>query len=309
MFTTHKRTVLRTLIIMLLAVLVIASLPSARLEAQRGFADFVNMLFRVSWTRSLIEAGIGSADVPDVAPLYDVPPLDINNGIAETATVVIPDGPYILDIGSPFSVGERGAASVFGRILNLDISELSAVIRTDIDADDDDNDALQLVKEIIDGRGGSKFDYDVQPGIDGVQLIAISPDQYTLAINDHAQIDQLTFQGPGIQTALTQLDKPAYLGDGMPTLSLIDIATETVAISDDHSPLLQHVSGPSFYAESDLSTLWDAALDPTIDTIKAIEQSQTHLALQLADGSAEGYYDLLVFYDSTDTFNFARFGR
>lgn len=174
------------------------------------FSEFVNYGFSRDGLGAVFEFFGGSGVEAEVEPLSDQPVIILGNGISESASVAIPDGPFILPVGNPFSIGELPERSLLSRILGWEISELSGIIRYDIDADENDNDAEQLLAEIITGRSGAFFDYETVPGISGVELIDITTESYTLAFADGNARDTLTLTGEGVRAILRDLDCLQY---------------------------------------------------------------------------------------------------
>jgi hypothetical protein len=128
--------------------------------------------------------------IADADQIILPPDFDVNNGLPDVATVSLPIGPYILDIGEPHNVGE---------------GELARVVLGLVDADHDDNDAEQILYEIFTGTSGANLDFEDEPGILGVELLNISLSEFTLLIEDADVIDMLTFVGPGTEDILARL--------------------------------------------------------------------------------------------------------
>jgi hypothetical protein len=120
------------------------------------------------------------------------PDFDVNNGVADTKTVELPDDQYRLDIGSPENVGN---------------GELARIILGIVDRDADDNDIEQILFEHYTGNSGANLDFEFEPGIEGVDVV-VAPDKksFTLFIEDNGGdapvIDELTISGPGAEAAL-----------------------------------------------------------------------------------------------------------
>ena len=118
---------------------------------------------------------------------------DIDNGRADVASVDIPIGPYILDIGNTHNVGDGEFARV---VLGL------------VDSDGDDNDLEQILNEITTGTSGANLDFEREPGIVGVDLLKV--DQalayFVLGFEDGGLIDELTFTGPGTAALLSHFE-------------------------------------------------------------------------------------------------------
>lgn len=132
--------------------------------------------------------------------LADVDPIrltlqgfDIDNGSPDVASVDIPLGPYILDIGNTHNVGNGEFARV---VLGL------------VDSDGDDNDLEQILNEITTGTSGANLDFEREPGIVGVDLLEVDDAlaYFVLGIEDGGYIDRLQFAGPGTTAVLANLD-------------------------------------------------------------------------------------------------------
>lgn len=108
------------------------------------FSDCVNYGFSDPTIRAMLERFGGAGIEAEVQVLTDGPPIVLGNGIAESGTVLIPDGAFIIPVGDPFVIGELEGQSRLSLALGMRISELSGIIRYDIDADTNDNDVEQL---------------------------------------------------------------------------------------------------------------------------------------------------------------------
>ena len=173
------------------------------------FSDLVNFGFSVPSIRSVFEVLGGDDVATDIDPLTPDPVIDVGNGIAETASVELPIGLYTLEIGSPFGVGSKGGLSIMSDLIGLEVSELSGILRNNIDADLNDNDAEQILAELLTGKSGAKFDFETEPGIDGIELIELTPSSYTISIKDGNVRDILTLRGPGVGATLDDFDTEA----------------------------------------------------------------------------------------------------
>ncbi len=136
----------------------------------------------------LIET-LGPNLLADVEPITLTPDFDIDNGQEDVETVWLPDDPYILDIGTTQNVGN---------------GEFSRVVLGAIDRDSDDDDMTQILAEHFTGNSGANLDFESQPGIDGVQVVDVTPTEFTLLIEDDTATDRLTFTGPGAEAALAE---------------------------------------------------------------------------------------------------------
>ena len=261
-------------------------------EFEKSWSDFINWQFARPVPRALQRIASGSDDVPDVDPLYDTPPIDVDNGVAETATVEIPDDFYILNVGRPFRVGTEAPLSVVARQRMWEISEFSGVIRDDIDGDTDDSDVIQILKELVDGRGGSNFDCDLEPGIDGVEVVGLTPTTYTVTLEDNGVYDTLTFAGPGTALGLSDLDQPADLTDRTSAVSLVDLGQETV------------IADPAFQADRDVLAWIQAARDPENPAFELVSEQEDSIALWIDNPTTETR-DLVLLFDSSGALDFS----
>ena len=137
---------------------------------------------------------LGPNLLADVDPIRLPPAFDIDNGRADVATVSLPSGPYILDIGNTHRIGDGEFARV---VLGL------------VDRDGDDNDIEQILREIATGASGANLDFEQTPGISDVELLELSPEHFTLGFKEGGMSDisdRLTFDGPGPEAVLTRLD-------------------------------------------------------------------------------------------------------
>lgn len=138
-------------------------------------------------------AALGPNLLADVDPIALPPGFDIDNGRADVASVAIPMGPYILDIGNTHNVGDGEFARV---VLGL------------VDSDGDDNDLEQILNEITTGTSGANLDFEREPGIVGVDLLEVDEAlaYFVLGFEDGDAIDVLSFNGPGTAAVLAQFD-------------------------------------------------------------------------------------------------------
>jgi hypothetical protein len=172
-------------------------------------SDCVNYGFSDPTIRATFERFGGAGIEAAVQALTDGPPIVLGNGSAESGLVMIPDGPFIIPVGNPFVIGELEGQSRLSLALGMRISELSGIIRHDIDTDKNDNDVEQILTEIVTGQSGAFFEYETRPGISGVSLTDLTPRSFTLAFEDSAAEDTLTFTGAGAEAILQRLDSPA----------------------------------------------------------------------------------------------------
>lgn len=258
------------------------------------FSDYVNWSFGKPLLRAINAIIGGENDVPNVDPIFPNPIIDIGNSLEEEATVLLPTEEYIIaGIGSPFEIGSRyGGFSFLGQILGLRITEFSGIVRDTIDADLDDNDVEQILVEILTGQSGAKFDFETEPGIDGVELVGLTPETFTLALTTvDGTTDRLTFGGPGTRSVLETLDSDANIGDSTNAISIVDLATETVELGGQLADLL----GTSFAGSSDAETLFNASFsDPRITLLSQMLES---FSIRI---DVNGLSDYIVFIDSVD---------
>jgi len=267
-------------------------------EVRYTLTDTLNFAFSVPSIRSFIERAAPEQNVPDVDPLFDEPVIDVDNGISEMATVEIPDGQFIFEIGSPFNVGTKGGFSLLFKKKQAPVSELSSILRNEVDADADDNDAQQLLEEIVTGDSGAVADFERKPGIDGVKLTGLTPDTYTLRFEDNGVYDYLTFAGPGTEAILEEFDQraPASITDGMNNLSLVDIGEgESVEVGQALNPFSGVLDGPIEDADH-VEALVALAKDPVYDHIRLISEDEDSVSVQV-DNEMTGETDFLVFFN------------
>lgn len=278
--------------------------PLATIVEQVRFtlSDTLNFAFSVPVLKALFEAIAPGLNVADTDPLTEEPVIDVANGVSETASLAIPTGEFVFEIGSPFSVGTQGGSSFLSHLLGLPISELSGILRNEVDADDNDNDAQQLLEEILSGRSGAVLDFETEPGIDGVELVGLTPVSFTLAFEDgEAATDRLTLEGPGAEAILAEFDARdgADLADGHNNLSLIEVGTDTLELGDQAENPIYDVVGAEFAGDDDLENLIGAAKDPSYPVVTLISEGPGSVSVRI-DNAATGEFDLLVFYDPTD---------
>lgn len=89
-------------------------------------------------------AELGPDLLADVDPIILPPELDVDNGLPDEKTVPLTTGAYILDIGTTENVGDR---------------EFCRIVLGLVDSDDD-NDAEQLLNEIVTGTSGANLDFE-----------------------------------------------------------------------------------------------------------------------------------------------------
>ena len=277
--------------------------PQTATELSLFFADLVNFGFSDSEIRNVFErVGLGDVIAP-VDPLTPEPPIDVDNGIAESAIVELPLGPYILYIGNTFAVGEDGGVSAISDLIDLEVSELSSIVRSEIDADADDNDAQQMLAEILTGISGANLETEIQPGIDGVDLVGLTPDSFTFAFEDGAVEDRLTLAGPRAQAILEGFDTDANIADGVNSISLIDLATETVVLGDPDDNPLSDILPDGFNGAASAQELLEALIeddDGQIGGVTLVSVDDASFSVRV-DNAVTGEFDFLVFEDSSGT--------
>ncbi len=226
----------------------------------------------------------GPNEVADGFSLFPEPVLNVNDATSETASVYIPDDAYLfslglLDLGGPFGP----PSEFFGQAVNLNF-----------DRDADDDDAEQVLKEMIDGDGGAVFDFEREPGIDGVALLSITPDSYTLSFENGDALDVLTLQGSGIAAVIAKLDSPANVADGLNNLSLVDLSEETVVVGSGAANPVPEIAEERIATEGELVALLDAALDPADERVHFLSVEPESFAVRV-DNQATGAFDVLIF--------------
>lgn len=270
-------------------------------QVQFVLSDTLNFAFSVPPLRALFEAIAPGRTVADADPLTEEPVIDVANGISETASLAIPTGQFVFEIGDTFAVGTKGGFSFLASVLNLPIGELSGILRAEVDADADDNDAQQLLEEILNGRSGAKLDFETEPGIDGVALVGVTPANFTLAFEHGEATDRLTLEGPGAEAILAEFDARdgADLADGENNLSLIDVGSDVLTLGDAAANPIFDLVGEQFTGDADLAALIAAATGGTNAAVTLISQDPGSIAVRI-DNAATGEFDLLVFYDPAD---------
>jgi hypothetical protein len=273
--------------------------PQTVAELNLFFADLVNFGFSDREIRTVFETiGLGDVIAP-IDPLTPEPPIDVDNGIAETAVVALPIGPFILHIGNTFAVGENGGFSAVSDLIDLEVSELSSIVRSEIDADADDNDAQQMLAEMVTGVSGANFETEFEPGIDGVELVGLTPDSFTFAFEDGPVEDRLTLTGPGAKIILDDFDTDANVADGVNSISLVDLATETVVlVTSDDDPLSDVLENGVVDAESAPDLLEALTLDDDgrIGGVTLVSVDEASFSVRV-DNAVTGELDYLVFIE------------
>jgi hypothetical protein len=247
-------------------------LDALREGSAPGAAAFVEQFFD-----TLIEE-LGPKLLADVDPILLPPAFDVDNGRADDATVWLPTGSFVLDIGNSHNVGD---------------GEFSRVTLGLVDSDGDDNDAEQLLSEIVTGISGANLDFEWKPGIVGVHLVDISLEEYTLELEDGDTTDLLTFCGPGAEAVFAKLDAPANLVDFRNDLSFVEIGVEEVNVGLWWNPISDLVGWCLCTAE-DVEALMDAALSGD-ERIELIGFDDSRISLIVRNGLT-GSADMLILF-------------
>ena len=249
------------------------------------FIDVIALLFGATVAEGvdgffdgLIEA-LGSDLISDAELTVLPPDFEVSNGMADTTTVTIPDGPYIVDIGSAERVGN---------------AELARIILGFVDGDENDSDVQQILSELVTGTSGATLESEFELGLDGVQLTELSRTHYALEIADGAVADTLIFQGSGTETAIEDLNTRADLTDGESRLSLVEVGVEQVELGFWVLNPVVDLVGDTLDAAEDISALLRAAEigDGRIDLISRDADS---VAMRIHNPMT-GTWDTFVFY-------------
>ncbi len=220
---------------------------------------------------------LGPDLLADVDPITLPPGFDINNGRDDTAVVTLGLGPYILDIGSPVGVG------------NLEFGRL---ILGGLDGDDNDDDAFQILQELITGRTAANLDFENKPGIVGVDLVELTPSSYTIEIKENAATDLLTLNGPNIEAVLDELDSPANIRDRKNGLSLVDVGSEPVQAGGPFLNPIFDLIGRRLDDEADVSAIL-AAAETGDDRVERLGLDADYLSV-VVNNPRTGTSDVLV---------------
>jgi hypothetical protein len=230
----------------------------------------------------------GPNEVADGFSLFPEPVLNVNDTTSESASVFIPDDVYLFSLGL-LDIGGR-----FGPLSEL----FSQAVNLNFDRDADDDDAEQVLKEIIDGDGGAVLDSEREPGIEGVELISITPDSYTLSFANGAALDVLTLEGPGIEAVINKLDSPADVADGVNALSLVNLSGETMVAGSGAANPIAGIADAQIDTEGELARLIDAALTPGDERVDFLSVEPDSFAVRV-DNPAMSAFDLLIFEGSS----------
>lgn len=230
--------------------------------------------FVVAQGFELLIAELGPSLLADVDPIVLPPAFDIDNGRADIATVYLPTGPYILDIGTTQNVGDGEFARV---VLGL------------VDSDGDDNDLEQLLNEIMTGHSGANLDFEFVPGIVGVELVDLSLDEVTFALEDGGATDLLTLKGEGVEAVLAGLDAVADIADSTSSLSLVEVGVDDIVLGDEsHNPVYELVGHCQDTIEA-LEAIIDAAMsgDSRVDLLGFDDSRISLIVHNVLTGSAD----------------------
>jgi hypothetical protein len=265
------------------------------------FSDFVNYGFSDPNMKATFEFFGGTGVEAEVQALPDEPPIVLGNGISESGKVMIPDGPFIIPIGNPFVIGELEGQSGLSLALGMRISELSGILRYDIDSDENDNDVEQLLTEIVTGQSGAFFEYETRPGISGVSLIDMTSRSFTLAFEDYPAEDTLTFAGEGVEAILQRLDSPANITDKENSFSMVDMGTEAIVIGNGSERASWCRDNDPISGEDELGRLLQALLRAEDDSLSGfrVELVSIHsqsIALFIFNDE-RGSMDLVLFHN------------
>jgi hypothetical protein len=239
--------------------------PEAAARVDQGFDRLIEVL--------------GPNLLADVEPIVLPPAFDVDNGRSDTASVSLPEGPYILDIGTTENVGDGEFART---VLGL------------VDSDGDDNDAEQILREFVTGRSGANLDLEREPGIVGVELSDLTRESYTIAIEDAGATDVLTLGGPGAAAAIAALDGPAHIGDFRNGLSLVEVGVDPVSTGSFLWNPIPDLIGSRLSSEADVRALHDAARAGD-DRVELIGSDDDRLSI-VVHNPRTGASDTLVLY-------------
>ena len=226
----------------------------------------------------------GPNEVADGFSLFPEPVVNVNDTSSESASVLIPDGVYLFSLGL-LDIGGR-----FGFLSEL----FSQAVNLNFDRDADDDDAEQVLKEIVDGDGGAVLDTERVPGIDGVELLSITPDSYTLSFENGDALDVLTLEGPGIAAVINKLDSPADVADGVNSLGLIDLSQETVEAGSEAANPITGIADGRIDTEGELVALMGAVLSPGDERGDFLSVEPDSFAVRV-NNPAMNAFDLLIF--------------
>jgi hypothetical protein len=227
---------------------------------------------------------LGPNEVAEGFSLFPEPVLNVNDPVSETASVVLPDDVYLFSLGLLDIGGRFGPSSeLFSKAVNLNF-----------DRDANDDDAEQVLSEIVEGSSGAVFDNERVPGIEGVELISITPESYTLSFDNGEALDVLTLEGPGIERVINKLDSPVALGDGINSLGLVNLSEETVTVSSGSANPVVGIADEPINTEEELAALLDAAVNPDDERVSLLSVKPDSFAVRV-DEQTTNVFDLLIF--------------
>lgn len=148
-------------------------------------------------------------------------------------------------------------------------------------------DAVELFSRLVfsDGRG------DVE-GINGVTLVSLTEDSFTVEIDNGRAVDTLTIQG--FDAALAELDSGADAGDQASRFSIIDDDTPTIIGT---SNTLGDLVGGTARGQADQEALLRAALDQGDERVSLLGLEEDNFAVQISVGSKTD----TILFQSSDT--------
>jgi len=232
----------------------------------------------------LLEAArplFGPNEVAPGLPLFPEPVVNINDDVAEATTVDVPDAPYLFSFGLLAVGGTFGPTSeLFGGALNLNF-----------DRDADDDDALQLLKEIVDGRGGAAFDEETQPGVEDVALVSITGGSYTLAFDNGVVTDVVTFVGAGIENAVDALATRTVFGDGQNTLGRL--FEDVVSAGGTRNPIPDLVTG-RLNTPAEIEALVAAAVDTGDERVELLAIERDAVSVKVLNALTDAFDIVLL---------------
>ncbi|MGF1502514.1 MAG: hypothetical protein ACFBSD_11920 [Paracoccaceae bacterium] len=207
----------------------------------------------------------------DVVPITLPPEFDVSNGVADIAKVEIPTGFYAVDIGDPTEVGD-----------------LPTIILGLVDEDADDSDVFQLISKIVTGVSGANLDLNTEPGIDGVTLLDIDKDRYTLGIEDSGGdvTDIITFFGEGVAEDLAALATPLDLTDADNALSFVDVDGGAVNLGVDNP--LSDLVGESINSVAELEVVVNAVVTGSSPAVELIGYDEDTLSFIVTNAQTGG---------------------
>jgi hypothetical protein len=227
----------------------------------------------------------GPDEIAEGFELFPEKTIDLNDGVAETVSTTVPEGPFLYNYGGLEIGGTFGFRSEW----------FSAVNNLNVDKDADDNDLVQILNEILTGRSGANLDFEAEPGIENVALIDVKPNSYTLEF-DGLATDVWTFKGPGVIHALGEVVTTARLGDDANSIDFVNFvglgADDFFFADGPLNPVADLASGV-VDSISDAADLVAAAAgsDERVDLLSAGDE---YVSIRVND-AAQDVFDILVF--------------